>query len=255
MARFAGQAALVTGCGSGIGRGVARRLAYEGAHVAVNDVVPERATELAEEIVVAGGQAIAVPGDISVERDVASMVGAASAESGALDVLINNAAAFVFGRVEETACEAWDTVFAVNVRGTALVCKHAIPYLARGTGAAVVNISSVGGLAGSDGMTPYNTSKTALLGLTRCLAVELAPKGIRVNAVCPGCIWTPALERVLASAGLDRTTGEKAWGAAMLIKRWGTVEEVAAATAFLASDEAGYITGTYLVVDGGITVQ
>lgn len=254
-ARFEGNAVIVTGAGSGIGRAIAVRFAEEGARVAVNDLAPESAERVAGEIRSAGGDAVAVAGDVGDEDDARSIVASASEAFGRLDVLVNNAAAFVYGSVEEAGAGEWAEAFRVNVSGAALMSKYAMPLLAASGAGAIVNISSVGAIMGSAGMTPYGTSKAAMLGLTRCLAVEAAPLGVRVNAVCPGCFWTPALERLMDSLHFDRVKGEEVWGEAMLLKRFAEPEELAASVAFLASREASYITGTHLVVDGGITTK
>lgn len=253
--RFEGRTALVTGAGSGIGRAIAIRLAEEGAAVAVNDISVEAADQVAAEIAAMGAQAIAAPGDVGSEGAVKQIVSTAQQAFSRLNVLVNNAAVFVYGTVGEASASDWEAVFRVNVGGAALMSKYAMPLLKASEGGAIVNIASVGAIIGSSGMTPYGTSKAAMLGLTRCLAVEAAPDGVRVNAVCPGCIWTPALMRIMDGLDFDRAKGEEVWGESMLLKRFAEPEELAAAVAFLASDDASYITGTHLIVDGGLTTK
>ena len=253
--RLAGRAAIVTGAGNGIGRAVAERFAREGARVTVAEIEPGSGAACAEAIRAAGGEAIFVETDTGDAASARRMVATALEAFGRLDVLVNNAAAFVFGRVEEVSREDWERVFAVNVIGYAQAAREALPALRRAGGGAIVNVSSVSAFVAQPGFVPYNASKGAVAQLTRCLAMDLAPDGIRVNAVCPGAIRTRATERHIASLGGDPAQVERDFGDAALLRRMGRPEEVAAAVLFLASDEASFVTGAQLVVDGGATID
>ena len=173
---------------------------------------------------------------------------------GGIDVLVNDAAAFVFGGIEDVTAGDWDRVFSVNVIGAANTVKYSLPYLKIANGPAVVNIASVSSFIAQPKFIPYNSSKGALLQLTRCLALDLAEYGIRVNCVCPGSIYTPATERHIKFEGADRETFLEYAAEGSFLRRLGKPEEVAYAALFLASDEASFVTGEHLVVDGGATV-
>lgn len=171
-----------------------------------------------------------------------------------IDILINNAAAFVFGKVEDVSRADWDKVLNVNVLGTANMVRFALPHLKKSRAGAVVNMASVSSFVAAPAFIPYNTSKGALLQLTRSLAMDLGEFGIRVNCVCPGAILSAATEKHLEFDGRDREEFMAEEANASFFKRQGTPEEVAYAALFLASDEASFVTGASLVVDGGATV-
>lgn len=235
--RFAGKRALVTGAGSGIGAAIARRLAGEGAAVVLADLEPGPATVLAREL---GATAIHL--DVRDEQQVAPAM-------ADLDVLVNVAGIGSTTTAPETPLDVWEDVFAVNARGTFLCCKHAIPAMAARGGGSIVNISSVAALVGLKRRAAYCAAKGAVVALTRALAVDHVGEGIRVNAVCPGTVDSPWVRRLVSEAGesLDDLRARQAMG------RLGTPDEIAAAVAYLASDEAAFVTGTTLVVDGGLT--
>lgn len=238
-----GQVALVTGGGTGIGAAIARRFAAEGAAVAVMGRRPELLEAVAADI---GG--LAVPGDVTKPDDVRRVVATAVGRLGGLDIVVNNAGA---------ESSEWDATLAVNVTGPYLVAREAVPRLVERGGGAVVNIASVAGLvAGPDG-TAYATSKAAVIMLTRSLAVELGPKGIRVNALCPGWVRTPMSEREMdelaAARGVTREEAFSLVSAELPLRRVAEPEEIAAACLFLASQEASFVTGAVLVADGGST--
>ena len=176
------------------------------------------------------------------------------AEFGTIHILVNNAAAFIFGSYEVTQ-EDWEKILSVNVMGTAFCSKHAIPAMIRAGGGAIVIVSSISGVIAQERSLPYNTTKSALLGMNRCLAMDLAPRNIRVNAVAPGCIDTPQLRTDIAKVGLTFEQGLAIEGPLHLLNRYGRADEVANAILFLASDEASFITGTCLMVDGGYTAK
>ena len=240
--RFAGKTALVTGAGSGIGAATARALVADGARVVLADVDGVAAADVAAEL---GDHAKATALDVRNETAVA----AALAEAGPLDVLVNVAGVGSTTTAPDTSLETWDHVFAVNVTGTFLCCKHAIPAMAEvGTGA-IVNVASVAGLVGLRDRAAYCASKGAVIAFTRALALDHAAEGIRINAVAPGTIDTPWVRRLVEEAGesLDALRGRQ------LLGRLGTAEEVAESVLYLASDAAAFLTGTILVVDGGLT--
>lgn len=202
----------------------------------------------------AGGRARFVQTDVSVESDVDHLIKEAASDLGGIDILVNNAAAFVFGKVEDVSRTSWDKVLGVNVIGPANMVRYALPFLKGSQAGSIVNMTSVGSFVAAPAFVPYNASKGALLQLTKCLAMDLAPYGIRVNCISPGAIYTPATEKHRAFEGADRDEFLAQAAEESLLKRMGVPEEVAFAALFLASDEASFITGEQLVVDGGATV-
>lgn len=236
---FEGRRALVTGAGSGIGAAVARRLAVGGASVVLGDVRPEGIEALAAEL---GGDAQPLLLDVRDEEAVAPAV-------AGLDVLANVAGIGSTQSAPDTPLEVWEDVFAVNARGTFLTCKHAIPDMAARGGGAIVNVASVAALVGLRNRAAYCASKGAVVALTRALAVDHVGEGIRVNAVCPGTVDSPWVRRLVEEVGesLDALRARQPLG------RLGTPEEIAEAVVYLASDRAGFVTGSVLTIDGGLT--
>jgi NAD(P)-dependent dehydrogenase (short-subunit alcohol dehydrogenase family) len=254
LMRLAGKVAIVTGGASGIGRATAIRFSHEGASVAIFDRDVSRGEAVLQEVRANQGKAIFLPVDISVEGDVCEAIRRTEAEFHRVDVLVNNAAAFVFGSYEATQAD-WERVLSVNVMGAAFCAKYAVDAMIRAGGGSIVNVTSISGFVAQERSLPYNTSKAALLGLNRCLAMDLAPHKIRVNAVAPGCIDTPQLRADVAGAGLTYEEDLAIEGPLHLLNRFGSSEEVSNAILFLASDEASFITGTCLMVDGGYTAK
>ena len=236
---FEGRRALVTGAGSGIGAAVARRLAAGGASVVLADVRRNGIDALVAEL---GGDAEPLLLDVRDEDAVAPAV-------AGLDVLANVAGIGSTQSAPDTPLEVWEDVFAVNARGTFLTCKHAIPDMAARGGGAIVNVASVAALVGLRNRAAYCASKGAVVALTRALAVDHVGEGIRVNAVCPGTVDSPWVRRLVEEAGesLDALRARQPLG------RLGTPEEIAEAIVYLASDRAGFVTGSVLTIDGGLT--
>ena len=245
--RLAGKVALVSGGASGMGQSEATILAREGAKVTVGDILEAEGRQVAEKIVKDGGQGLFVKLDVTSEADWREAIAATVRSFGKLDILVNNAGISGTFDPDMLSTAAWDALMAVNAKGVFLGMKYAIPALTQAGGGAIVNISSISGFVGQDKVhMAYNASKGAVRIMTKTAAVQYASDGIRVNSVHPG--FMPPMRTSKASA-------DPAWRAKVLeavpMKRAGRVEEVAHAVLFLASDEASYITGTELVVDGG----
>jgi NAD(P)-dependent dehydrogenase (short-subunit alcohol dehydrogenase family) len=246
--RLAGKVALISGGASGMGRSEAEVFAREGARVLVGDILEAEGRDVAAAIDAAGARARFVKLDVTSESDWQAAVAAAESAYGKLDVLVNNAGISGTHDPDTLSTAAWDTLMNVNAKGAFLGMKHAIPALRRAGGGAIVNISSISGFAGQEQIhMGYNASKGAVRIMTKSAAVQFARDGIRVNSVHPGFMPPMRTSRLTA----DPAWREKALRAVPL-RREGRVEEVAYAVLFLASDEASYITGTELVVDGGL---
>jgi len=242
-----GKVAIVTGAGSGIGAASARRFAAEGAHVVVADIRLQKADEVAAEITADGGSAIGSQVDVSDNDSVEAMVATAVNAYGGLDVLFNNAGTLRPGTAVELSVADWDLVMAVNVRSVFLGAKHAVPAMMTRGGGSIVNTASVSGLHGDGGAVVYAASKAAVINLTRALSTDHAPDGIRVNAICPGTIRTPPVERMMADPAVLQLNID-----AHALGRLGQPEEIAAVAAWLASDESSFVTGEAITVDGGL---
>jgi NAD(P)-dependent dehydrogenase (short-subunit alcohol dehydrogenase family) len=252
--RLAGRVALITGAGSGMGRTAALLFAQEGAAVVAADI-SANAEQTAAEITDAGGEALFVQSDVSDEAQVESMIEQAIGRFGRLDVLYNNAGIGPpdDAAIHELPSEVWDRVMNINVRGMYLCCRFGIRAMLAQPGprnASIVNTASIAGIVGNSTLpsTAYTVSKGAVMALTKQVAISYAAEGIRCNAVCPGPILTPILEPFFAEPGVREKFEQK-----IPLGRMGLPEDVANLALFLASDESSFITGSLVVIDGGIT--
>ncbi|TDE11164.1 SDR family NAD(P)-dependent oxidoreductase [Jiangella asiatica] len=246
-----GRVGVVSGAASGIGRATAHELASRGAHVAMIDVDQAALEEAGAVIRDSGYDVTTVALDVSDRPAVGAALASVAQRHGRLDTVVNCAVNFLARGVDVTPDE-WDRVLRVNVGGISNVVQEARPYLAGTEGAAVVNTASISAHIAQPRRWTYNTSKAAIVGLTRCMAMDLAPDGIRVNVVSPGWIWTAEVSK---AADGDRERWEPVWGRYHLLRRLGEPEEVAKAIVFLCSSEASFITGTELMVDGGYSAM
>jgi NAD(P)-dependent dehydrogenase (short-subunit alcohol dehydrogenase family) len=241
-----GKVAIVTGAGSGIGRATTLLFAREGARVLAVDVDGAAAQETAA---LAGDTVLAAAADVSEEGPVQELFGRCEERLGTIDVLANIAGVGSTTTAPDTPLEVWERVFAVNARGTFLCCKHAIPRMAAAGGGSIVNMASVAGLVGLRNRAAYCASKGAVVALTRALALDHVGDRVRVNCICPGTVDSPWVRRLLDDVGepLDALVARQPMG------RLGTPEEIAAAVLYLASDAAAFMTGSAMVIDGGLT--
>ena len=251
MSRLSGQAAIVTGGAQGIGGATSRRLAEEGAAVLVADVDLDTANATAAAIADLGGQAVPMRADVSRAQDIEAMVARAVEEFGRLDILVNNAvSADLWGGnspITNISEANFDAGMGILVKAHFLAARQAVPHMEATGGGSIVNISSVHGMLAAPGALIYETGKHAVIGITRQMATELGPRGIRVNAICPGHIVTERAK--------DNPAGLEFFVEQYPVGRTGRPVDIANAIVFLCSDEASFITGHALVVDGGLTAQ
>jgi NAD(P)-dependent dehydrogenase (short-subunit alcohol dehydrogenase family) len=255
MARLQGKIALITGAALGLGRATALRMAEEGAGVAITDVLEAEGQAFAAELIARGLSARFWRLDVSEEAEVAQVIGEVAAHFGRLDILVNNAGVAGADKPTDQLTEAeWDFVQAINVKGVFFCTKHAIPHLRKAGGGSIVNLSSIYGLVSAADVPPYHASKGAVRLMTKTDALIYAPEKIRVNSIHPGFIWTPMVEGYLEGHG-DVREGREAVGALHPLGHLGEPDDIAWGCVYLASDEAKFVTGSELVIDGGYTAK
>lgn len=258
MFRLDAKLAMVTGAGSGIGQSIALLFARQGATVLVADINLDAAAATSEQIHTAGGSAEPVALDVADEAAVTTAFAELADRHGRLDILVNNAGVSHVGTILETTLADWERIMAVNARGVFLCAKAAVGQMLaqEPAGGAIINLASVAGLIGIERRLPYCASKGAVIALTRSIAIDYATRGIRANAICPGTVHTPFVEGYLARNFAGQEDAVRAQlHARQPIGRMGLPDEIAAAALYLAADEAGFVTGSAFVIDGGWTAR
>jgi len=254
---LANRVAIVTGGGSGIGLASARRLAMDGATAVIFGPDAEMLSGATEQLQREGWSARSVEGDVSSSESVSALIESVSKDLGRIDFVVNSAAIQPYGTVETTSEQDWDRVLAVNLKGIYLTSRYVVPVMRRQGGGAIVNVASVQGIACQTRVAAYVASKGGVLALTRAMALDHAKDGIRVNAVCPGSVDTPAL-RADAAANRGAESEDETiakWGRAHPLGRVGRAEEIAEVIAFLCSEQASFCTGGEFKVDGGLLAK
>jgi 2-keto-3-deoxy-L-fuconate dehydrogenase len=258
MFRLDSKVALVTGAGSGIGEAIARLYAEQGAHVIIGDIQIEAASRVAASIQENGGIATALAFDVADEAQVKTTMQEIVSTTGRLDILVNNAGVSHVGNLLETSVDDWERVMRVNARGVFLCAREGVRQMLAQSpaGGVIVNMASVAGMIAVDRRVPYGASKGAVLALTRSIAIDYATQGIRCNAICPGTVHTPFVEGYLARSFSGHEDEERQkLHARQPIGRMGRPDEIAKAALYLASDEAAFVTGSALTIDGGWTAK
>ncbi len=245
--RFRGKVAIVTGGSAGIGLATVRELCREGASVALTGIEPDLGAGVEKDLVREGFDVLFLGGDMADEKFCASVVRETLAKWNRVDYLVNNAFSFV-AKGQDAARSDWERTYQVGPIAYATMAANVAGHMKRGGGGAIVNVSSISARIAQPGRWTYNSAKGAVENLTRCIALDFAPLGIRVNSVSPGWIWTREVEK---AAGGDRAKWEPVWGEYHMLRRLGETVEVAAAILFLLSSDAAFITGADLPVDGG----
>ncbi len=249
--RFCGQTAIVTGGASGIGKAIVKALASEGASIVLMDVAEASGNAVAAEL---KNNCYFFRGDVADEGHCAACVNTAEQRFGPVSILINNAVCPLFRSIEATSQE-WKQILDVNVIGASLMSRYAVDSMKRAGNGAIVNISSISGIIAQAGTMTYNTTKAALLGMTRCMALDLGRFNIRVNAVCPGYTLTPAFDFYVEQSGRNREDVVRELADQTMLGRLATPEDIARCVLFLCSSDATYVTGTHLMADGGLTAR
>lgn len=258
MFRLDNKIAFITGAGSGIGKEIALVYAKQGARVVIADVNTDAAETVVEEITAQGGTANAQMLDVADEEQVQAAIASTVQRYGRLDILVNNAGISHVGNLLETSADEWERVMAVNARGVFLCSKYAVTQMLEQDprGGVLVNIASVAGLVAVERRFPYGTSKGAVISMTRSIAIDFVNQDIRANAICPGTVHTPFVEGYLERHFPDtKDEVRRQLDARQPIGRMGRPDEIAYAALYLASDEAAFVTGSTLVIDGGLTAR
>ncbi len=251
--RFQGKVVLITGAGVGIGRAAAIGFAGEGARVAVNSLTPANGMETLRLLKEAGGQGIYIQGDVSRDAEARRLVEETVKAYGRLNILVNNAGIVIPGRVDNMSEEDWDRTIAVNLKGVFLVSRHAIPEMRKIGGGVIVHNASIAAIKGVKDRGAYSASKGGVWALTKAMAADYLSENIRVNCVCPGTTYTPSLERRI-QAFPDPEKARIDFVARQPMGRLGKEEEIATAILFAASDEAAFMNGATIAIDGGMTI-
>lgn len=254
MGILSGKVALVTGAASGIGRGIALRFGREGAAVGALDISEASAAGVASEIEKGGGRAIALSADVSRADQVSGAIHKLAEAFGPPVVLVHNAGVMPEGTIDRTSERDWDRVFAINVKGAFLTCREVIPRMRSAGGGAIVLMASITGVNGFPGLAAYSATKGALISLARAMAIDHAAEGIRVNAISPGTIDSPMLHEFVAAQSDPQRT-RRAFDEVQPRGRVGTIDEVVNVVTFLVSDEASYVSGSNVKVDGGMSIK
>ncbi|WP_164821553.1 SDR family NAD(P)-dependent oxidoreductase [Paenibacillus koleovorans] len=252
--KLEGQVALITGAGQGIGDAAARQFAAEGAAVAVLDSNRDAAERVAERIRQSGGESLAIHADVSRSEAMREAIDQVHARYGAFDVLVNNAAVQIMGLLHEYEEADFSRTIDVNLKGVFLGCKYALPLMMRQKRGVILSVSSVLGVAGDPDLAVYGATKGALIALTKSMAVAYGPHGIRVNCICPGDVRTPMVEQFFEFQPDPEQARRQVYGHYPL-RRIAEPVEVAKTLVFLASDDASFISGSHLFVDGGLTAE
>ncbi|MBQ10079.1 MAG: cyclopentanol dehydrogenase [Planctomyces sp.] len=249
--RLENKVALISGGARGMGAAEAILFASEGAKVVIGDVLEDEGRQIEAQINESGGECLFIQLDVTSESNWQDAITTTVAQFGKLDILVNNAGIFPLGTVEDTSEELWDRVMSINAKGVFLGTKHAIPEMRNAGGGSIINISSIAGLIGSRGAAAYGASKGAVRIFTKSTAVQYAADGIRANSVHPGIIETPMSFPTILTTEEQRDTQINRTP----LGRIGTADDVASGVLFLASDESSFMTGSELVIDGGLTAQ
>lgn len=252
--KLEGKVAIVTGAGSGIGKASAELFAEEGASVVAVDWNKETGAQTSEAIEKAGRQAIYCYADVSNAHDVEAMVSTAVQKYGRLDALFNNAAIQIMAKLVDTTDDVWDRIQRVNLKGVFLGCKYAIPAMIRNGGGSIVNMASILGFVGDPDLAAYCAAKGGVINLTRVAALTYGPQGVRVNCICPGDVDTPLVQDYF-NKDPDPGRLRQEVSSKYALRRIASPREVAQLAAFLASDASSFMTGSTMVIDGGLTVK
>ena len=252
--RLSGKIAIVTGAGSGIGQATAQLFAHEGARIVAVDRNRETGEQAAEDIRQQGGDATFCYADVSQGMDVQAMVDLTIERYGRVDVLMNNAAVVTFAKLVETADEVWDQIQSVNLKGVFLGCKYTIPAMIRNGGGSIINTASVLGFVADADLAAYCAAKGGVIALTKVAALTYGPNRVRVNCICPGDVNTPMVQQYFDRSPSPEVLRREIYSKYAL-GRIASPREIAQAALFLASDESSFVTGSQIVIDGGLTIK